>query len=128
MNKTTLTKRFTLCFSSMLLATLLFSCVYKKPERFFYKKAEILDIRRDDESQYHILVKYEDGTVQSVADVRADLKMGNYKPTAEMPFVSYESINAKGTIGAWTVNTTDYSSVKIKVWLPVNYKIELFND
>jgi predicted HAD superfamily hydrolase len=128
MNKTTLSNRFTLYFSSMLLATLLFSCVYHKPDQLFYKKAEILDIRRDDESQYHILLKYEDGTVQSVADVGANIKMGNYKPTAEMPFVNYENHLSKGTLSAWRVNTTDYSSVKIKVWLPLNYNIKLFVD
>ena len=110
-----------------MLAVVLFGC-NSKPDELFYKKADILDIKRDDESQYHILVRYEDGTTKSVADVNAIVKMGNYKPTAEMPFVKWDNGNNKGTLEGWSVNSTTYSYMNIQVYLPLDYKIELFND
>lgn len=110
-----------------MLAVVLFGC-NSKPDELFYKKADILDVKRDDESQYHILVRYEDGTTESVADVNAIIKMGNYKPTAEMPFVKWDNGNKKGTIKAWHINSTNYSYMNIQVYLPLDYKIELFND
>lgn len=110
-----------------MLAVVLFGC-NSKPDELFYKKADILDIKRDDESQYHILVRYEDGTTEGVADVNATIKMGNYKRTVEMPFVRWDNGNKKGTLEGWRVNSTTYSYMNIQVYLPLDYKIELFND
>jgi hypothetical protein len=117
-----------LAFVSVLLAVVLYSCGNSKPDELFYKKADILDIKRDDEGEYHLLVRYEDGTTESVADVRATIKMGDYRPKAGMPFVKWDNGNKKGTLEGWRVNSTDYSYMDIQVYLPLDYKIELFND
>lgn len=114
-------------FFYALLAVVLLGC-NSKPDELFYKKADILDIKRDDESQYHLLVRYEDGTIESVADVNATVKMGDYKPKAEMPFVKWDNGNKKGTLEGWRVNSSTYSYMNIQVYLPLDYKIELFND
>lgn len=115
-------------FASLLLAVVLYSCGNNKPDQLFYKKADILDIKRDDESQYHLLVRYENGTIESVADVNATVKMGDFESKAEMPFVKWDNGYKKGTLEAWRGNSTDYSYMNIQVYLPLDYKIELFND
>ena len=120
--------RLASAFASVLLAVVLYSCRNSKPDELFYKKADILDIKRDDESQYHLLVRYEDGTTESVSDVKATIKMNDYKPKAEMPFVKWDNGNKKGTVEGWRVNSTDYSYINIQVYLPLDYEIELFND
>lgn len=112
---------------ALMLAVVLTSCD-SKPDELFYKKAEILDIKRDDESQYHLLVRYEDGTTESVADVNCTVKMGNYKPFAEMPFVKWDNGNTKGTLEGWRVNSTSCSCINIQIYLPLHYNIQLFND
>lgn len=104
------------------------SCKQLAPDKLFYENAELLDIKRDDDSQYHLLVKYSDGSVESVADVKCSIKMGEYNPSAEMPFVKWESYSTKGTLSAWKGNSSNYSSVPIKIYLPINYQIPLIND
>lgn len=111
-----------------ILAILLIGCNCEKPDRLFYKKAEILDIKRDDESQYHLLLKYEDGTVESIADVRCSLKMGNRTASADVPFAEWENCNNKGVLAAYGANSSNYSSMYILIYLPDNYNISLFND
>lgn len=104
------------------------SCKRLPPDELFYKKAELLDIKRDDDSQYHLLVKYSDGSVESLADVKCSIKMGEYNPSAGMPFVKWENYNTNGVMEGWRANSTDYSHVPIKIYLPVNYQIPLIND
>lgn len=105
------------------------SCDCSKEDELFYKKATVIDINRDDESQYHLLVRYEDGTTESVADVKCSIKMGDYQPTANMPFVKWGACSGrKGVLNAWNPNSTKYSYMDIEITLPIDYKIELFND
>ena len=104
------------------------SCKRLSPDKLFYKKAEVLEIKRDDESQYHLLIKYPDGSVESLADVKCSIKMGNYTPSSDIPFVKWGNYNTTGTMEGWRVNSTDYSYMPILIYLPANYQIPLFND
>lgn len=117
-----------MAFLFILSIPLFYSCKCGSPDELFYKKAEILDIKRDDESQYHLLIKYEDGSVESIADAKCSLKMGDYTPSCTMPFVKWENCNNQGILEAWEPNSSNYSSIPIIVSLPNDYKIELFND
>ena len=123
-------KNNNIIYTLILFITLLLpSCDCGREDELFYKKADILDIKRDDESQYHLLVRYEDGTTESVADVKCTIKMGDYEPKANMPFVRWESCNGlKGALNAWNPNSSKYSYLPIDITLPIDYKIELFND
>ena len=99
-----------------------------KPDKLYYKSAQVLDIKRDDESQYHLLVRYSNGITESIADAQCTIRMGDYKATAELPFAKWDTGKKKGTVGAWEYNSTSYSRMKIKVYLPLDYNIKLFND
>lgn len=112
----------------LLISILALSCQSEKPDVLFYKRAEVLDIKRDDESQYHLLIKYENGSVESLADVQCYIHMGHFKPCIDMPFVKWDNGNRAGTLEAWKSNSTSYSYMSIDVYLPNDYKIELFND
>ncbi len=101
----------------------------QQPDKLFYKRAYILDIKRDDESQYHLLVRYMDGSAESVADVHCKLIMGDkYCPFAEMPFVNWDNGDKKGILKGWEYSSSIFSGMPIIVYLPLDYKIELIND
>lgn len=87
---------------------------FKSEEKRFYKTAEIIDVVRDDDAEYHLLVKYKNGTVESFSDVRGIVKMGNYTPTVELLF--YRS------------GKTERFHKRAKIYLPSNYKIEFHQD
>lgn len=108
-------------------ATLL-GCKYKNTDQLFYKNAQVLEIKRDDESEYHLLVRFQDGSVKSMSDVRCDIKTGHFAPMAVVPFVKWDNGYKKGTFEAWKYNQTAYNYMDIIVCLPLDYKIELFAD
>lgn len=102
----------------------------KKDDELFYKSGTILDIRRDDESQFYLLVRLEDNSVISINDAWCDIKMGNYKtPKAKLPYVnSYDIDNHKTVLECWEATSSKYSRLHIKVYLPENMVIALFKD
>lgn len=112
----------------LLICILSFSCTPGKPDQLFYKHAEVLDIKRDDEGQYHMLVKFSDGQVKSLADVKCLIYMKDIKPCADLPYCKWDNGNNSGIMEAWELNSTDYSYEYVNVYLPNDYKIELFND
>lgn len=117
-------------FALLLLTTLfLTSCDCGKEDRLFYEKTEVLDIKRDDDGELHLLLKYENGRVVSLPDIHSyNLFMNDSIASAELPFVEWENCNNKGVLSAWRTNSTDYSNIAIRIHVPKNYEITLFND
>lgn len=84
-----------------------------------------MDIRRDDDGEYHLLVRFEDGVTISVADANCDIKMGNYPPTAEMPYIKKDNNGKELILEGWGMNGNRRSII---VQLPLETKIDLIND
>lgn len=109
-----------------LLIILVLSACNRNHDRLFYKKAEILDIKRDDDSQFHLLVKFSDGTVESYADAHGTIKMGEYTPSAKIPFVKCGDCKKDHNAMRW--NDTKYHYEGIIIYLPVGHKIDIIID
>lgn len=93
-------------------------------DKLSYKKAELLDIRRDDDAE----LRYKSGEVIAYNDVyNYKIYTGNYQKEVKMPFVNWESCTTKGVLRAWIINTTEYYE-PIEIYLPRNYEIPFFND
>lgn len=117
----------TVCLS--LLLVIIVGCANEKPDTLFIKKAEILDIKRDDDGDYQLLVRFEDSTIISCADVRCCIKMGNHKKSyAIFPFVNFDDNHKMINAPAWGYNPTPYRYLCINVYLPYGSKIPLFVD
>lgn len=114
-----------LCFSLPMIG-----CFFQqqKKDELFHEKAELLDIKRDDDGQYHLLIKKSSGELVTVADDYSKVFLGNYNPHVELPYVKWYNYSDSGILKGWMVNSSDIPLQGIKVYLPSNYIIELFND
>jgi len=101
-----------------------------KEDELFYKNGEILNIRMDDDGEYHLLVKYKDNEIVSFHDIyNARVKyIAGCTPIVSVPFVRWEDCSSRGVIKATTCNSTDYSLQEILIYLPSTKEIEFFDD
>ena len=98
-------------------------------DKLFFVKADLLDIQRDDDGQFHILIKYETGEVIAIEDIsNYKILQGDYKPSVEMPYVKWDNCTKSGILRAWGANSTDFSGESIRIFIPEGYTIELFDD
>lgn len=105
-------------------------CGCSEPKQeLIYKKAEILDIKRDDDGELHLLIRYDNENTILIHDLyEYDLKTGNYGCEAELPYkIYYEGDSITKETEGWT-NDGWGKPDKIKIYLPSDYKIELFDD
>ncbi len=110
------------------IAVILGGCCESK-ESLIYERAKLLNIIRDDDGQIHMTVKLEkSGQVYNINDLgNYDMFMGNYAPSAEVPFVSIDGCENSRLINAWNTETT-FGYQQIKIYLPEDYAISLFDD
>ena len=93
----------------------------------YYRDAEITSFVKDDDGQYHFSVVYESGWVQTFHDMsghkvcvyRKDVS----KPTAKIPYTKWHTVSNDGNTA---FSNDDKRSALI--YLPRNFKIELFDD
>ena len=93
----------------------------------YYRDAEITSFVKDDDGQYHFSVVYESGWVQTFHDMsghkvcvyRKDVS----KPTAKIPYTKWHTVSNDGKTA---FSSDDKRSALI--YLPRNFKIELFDD
>lgn len=98
-------------------------------DELFYESGELLDIKRDDEGQFHLQVLLSGGRVITAFDAKCEITMGNYSPTAQLPYIKYMYNNEINYMSAWPWNSgRQYSEVPIKIYIPTGYKIPLFED
>lgn len=84
-----------------------FACQEQKST---WTKTTLIQIKVDDEANYHFTIQKENGEIQSYADKDARIFKGNYRPSVYFEY------------------NPEKSFPEILIYLPNNYNIELFND
>ena len=102
----------------------------KEQKTLFYRDAKLVNIRIDDEGSYHIVYNKR-GTLGTIADLyNCKVKVGNYETSVKLPYVECSGgfNKPRRVLRAWGLNTSDYSGTDVIVYIPEDYKIEVFVD
>lgn len=100
-------------------------------ETVFYKTGKVLDIKRDDDGEYHLLVILKNNQVISLNNVKCNLYYTNNKNIAILPYVKIRNTTYRKIESAWGYNSSKNGKnffKPVKVYLPKNYKIPLIVD
>ncbi|MFT7614319.1 MAG: hypothetical protein ACI9J3_003301 [Parvicellaceae bacterium] len=106
-----------------------------EPDELIYKEAILMDIKRDDESEYHIMFRLnETGEVISIYDKRnVKIWMGDYEPRILLPYGKYKHCEDSGSVAVYDYriqgkNPTKFYNETVKIYLPTDHEIGFFDD